>query len=295
MIDLDKILNKVKDSEDTKLKQETASQESDPRLLSLKRGNKYTLRLLPNHHNTDDTFISYKDVGFTSRVEGGAFIYAGRSLSDADPKQSKNDLIRKVQWDTYEKAKNAGDEQGKKDSYKLIPNRKQLVNAYLVAVEGDDENSKKKIGQDIVFRYPAGIDNKTGEPKSDILKVIHAGIFGEMAKKIGKRAFDLTDKGRSLIVKVIEKGGFNNYGETRFDDAEDLNLSAEQIKKIYESTHNLQELVPPVKPNDEVQKLLDEHWWGTSASAKDEVDDEDDQIPMGNTKGGDDDLDDLLD
>lgn len=311
---LDDILGKVKAVEESKLENEKGGFKGDERVLTLKKKCTYTVRLILV--DPDNTFVTYKEVGFNSRIDN-SFVYGGRSPSDAGLKE---DAFKNAQWKHYKDAKDAGDEAEQKASYKLIPQRKQLVNAYLVSVDGDDPEAKEKIGKVVVLRYPAQID-KTGAPISDIFKRIHSAVFGDMSKKIGSKAFDLSAKGKSLIVKVTEKGGYNNYSETQFDDMEDIGLSQEQIVDILSSAHDLKEFVPDVKSQEEIENILAKHWYGESASVDDEMDDEpvittkpvkekqtvlskktekvvvkddDDEIPMGDSSSSDDELDDLL-
>jgi hypothetical protein len=309
-LNLEDIINQVKAVEETKIQKEKGGYKGDPRILKFKKNCTYVLRLIPYIKDVNNTFVTYKEVGFKSPVDG-TYVYGGRSPQDAGIKE---DLFKKTQWDHYSKAKERGDEVEQKASYKLLAQRKQAVNAYLVSVEGDDPDAKEKIGDVVAIPYPAQVDRE-GVPISDIYKKIHSAIFGDMSKKIGAKALDLSEKGRSLIVKVTEKAGYNNYSETTFDDAEDLGLSESQIREILNSAHDLSEFIPEVKPQDEIQKILDKHWFGTSASPDDELEEEeeeeeeeevtvspkkkidlttkpeDDEIPMGKSKS--DDLDDL--
>jgi hypothetical protein len=308
-LNLEDIINQVKAVEETKIQKEKGGYKGDPRILKFKKNCTYVLRLLPYIKDVNNTFVTYKEVGFKSLVDG-TYIYGGRSPQDAGIKE---DLFKKTQWEHYSKAKERGDEVEQKASYKLLPQRKQVVNAYLVSVEGDDPDAKEKIGEVVAVPYPAQVDRE-GNPISDIYKKIHTAIFGEMSKKIGAKALDLSEKGRSLIVKVTEKAGFNNYSETTFDDAEDLGLNDGQIREVLNSAHDLTEFIPEVKSQDEIQGILDKHWFGTSASPDDELEPEeeeevvapkkklnttikpeDDKIPMGKSKSEDaDDLDALL-
>lgn len=295
MQNLDAILGQIKNKEEEKLKAETTI--GDPRILNLKKGCKYIGRLVPNLKDVDNTFVSYEEIGWTSKTSGD-YINAGRSPSSA---KVKDDPVKKVQWESYKAAKDKGDEAAAKDACKLIPKRKQFVNFYLTGVEGNDNAAKEKIGEVVVLKYPAQLD-KEKKPSSDIYKIIHDGIFGEKAKKIGTKAFDLSKNGRSLLVKVTDKGGFNNYASSEFDDAEDLGLTKAQIDEILSKAHDLKEFVPAIKSNDELKKLLDEHWFGTEAGTEDDVDvpaddeseDDDDEIPGLGKDEGDDDLDSLL-
>ena len=281
---LEDILNQVKQVEEKKLKEEHVSS-VDPRILTFKQGARYKIRLLPNTKDVANTFVTYEDVGFTSRAGGGEYVYAGRSPANAGV-SLKNDILRKVQWDAYSKAKERGDKPEMDAACKLIPNRKQMINGYLHDVEGDDA-SKAKVGQVIVLRYPARV-NKQKEPTSEIYAAVHDGLFGSKASKIGGKALDLSSKGRSLEIKVTEKDGWNAYSSS-WDDAEDLDLSPAKIKEIMESVHDLTELVPAVKPDEELKQLLDEHWFVKSATKEDEL--EEDELP---TDDGDDNIDDLL-
>lgn len=290
-LNLEDILNQVKSVEEVKNQKEQGGYKGDPRVLAFKKNCTYVVRLLPNIKDVNNTFVSYKEIGFTSRVDG-TYVYGGRSPLDAN---LKDDPFKATQWEHYSKAKERGDEVEQKASYKLLPQRKQLVNAYLVSVEGDDAEAKEKVGTVVAVKYPAQL-NKEGLPVSDIFKRIHGAIFGDMSKKIGTKALDLSAKGKSLIIKVTEKAGFNNYSETMFDDAEDLGLDSKKITEILNNVHDLNEFVPTVKPVEEIKQILDQHWFGVSAASEDEMEEEDDdEIPMNDSKSdSEDELDKLM-
>jgi hypothetical protein len=270
MLNLEDILNKVKQVEEVKVNKEKAGTK-DPRVLTFKKGNTYTLRLIPNINDVDNTFVSWKEIGFPSIIDG-SYVYCGRSPQDAG---IKDDLFKTTQWAVYSKAKEQGDEEGKKRSYKLIPSRKQEVNAYLVSVDGDDAEAKAKIGSVVAVKYAAQVD-KDGNAVSDIYKTIQEAIFGDMAKKIGTKALDLSEKGRSLIIKVTDKAGFNSYA-AKFDDAESLGLTPAKIDEILKSAYDLTEFVPEVKSTEEIRKILDTLWFGNSATSDGDLDE--DEIP----------------
>lgn len=302
---LEDILGLVKETEETKIKQERGGFTPDPRLLKTKIGGTYTLRLLfnPKAEGADKIFVSYKEVGFPSRVSG-KYTYGGRSPVDAG---LKNDPFKDTQWDHYTKANARGDDAEKKWSYKLIPQRKQVVNAYLVSVTGDEE-AKALVGQNVVLKYAAQVD-KEGKPSSDLYKKIHNAVLGEKAAKIGKKAFLIDDKGKlipsgkELIIKVTKNAGdWADYSDSEWDDATDIKLTGVQIEAIAGGVHDLREFVPEVKTNDEIKQLLDEHWFGKSANLDDELSDDekpsnvlddtdDTDIPLGD---GEDELDKML-
>ena len=271
MLNLEDILNKVKQVEETSINKEKSGSK-DARLLTFKKGNTYTLRLVPKIiKEVDNIAVTWKEIGFPSVIDG-SYIYGGRSPQDAG---IKDDPFKTTQWSAYTKAKESGDADAQKRSYKLIPNRKQVMNAYLVSVEGDDADSKAKVGTVVVIKYPAQVD-KDGNPVSDIFKKIHGALMGDMVKKIGTKAVDLSEKGKSLIIKVTDKAGFNNY-DTMFDDSESLDLTPAKITELIESGHNLTEFVPEVKTTEEIRKILDTHWFGNSATSDGDLDE--DEIP----------------
>lgn len=269
---LEDIISQIKEVEETSIQKEKGGYKGDPRLLTLKKNCTYTIRLIPNINDSPNTFVTFKEIGFTSRVTG-SYVYGGRSPLDAG---LKKDPFKETQWDHYSKANERGDEVEKKASYKLLPQRKQLVNGYLVSVIGEDPEAKEKIGSVVVIRYPAQVD-KEGNPLSDIYKRIYSALYGDKAKKIGKKSLDLSPEGRSLVIKVTEKAGYNNYSETEFDEAEDLNLSKERTLEILKSAHNLTEFIPEVKSGEDIKDLLDKHWFGSNANLDDELEDEDEE------------------
>lgn len=284
--DLDSLLNRVKETNDQKIKDESKGFAVDPRILQFKKGAKYTLRFIPDLKNPENNFVSYKEVVFPSQMDNTT-VYGGRAPSDAGI-PAKDDLYNKTQWADYNKAKEEGNEPARKLACKLIPQRKQLANVYLHAVEKDAE-AEKKIGQNLVIRYSAQLD-KDKKPSSDLLKKIDSALYGEKSKKIGSRALDLSEKGKSFTVVVGTKdvgGGTKipEYVDSEFEDAESLGLSKERIAEILAGVHNLTEFIPEVKTKEDIKQILDEHWFCKTAAPEDSLteaetpDAEDDDIP----------------
>lgn len=274
MTDIDSIINNI-DNIKTEVEQQNKASNStlDSRLLIFKKGVKYRGRFVPR---VKDTFLAYEEIGFTSRVTGD-YVPLGRAWSDPLIKNQGPDIVRKTQWDEYNKAKDRGDKAGMEATYKLISQRKQFTNFYLIDVEGDDPAAKEKIGQIVVPRYPAGLD-KDKNPRSVVYKIITDGLMGEkFKKKIGKKGYLLPDSiedGVDFVFDVIDKGGFPNYDQSNFDLVEDskLKLTKEQLMEVLRNSHDLNEFLPPLKPQEELKQLLDQHWFGTSAGLEDEVD-----------------------
>jgi hypothetical protein len=285
--ELEALLAQVKETEVTKEKAERSVFKADERVLQLKQGAEYTGRFVPDMKNPKNNFVTYKEVIFTSKLDGTT-IYGGRSPSDVGV-NPKEDLYNKTQWADYTKAKDAGNEIERKIACKLIPQRKQKMNFYLTKVKGDAD-ALTKVGKVVVLGYAAQKD-KEDKPTSDLYKKIENAIYGAKKDKIGGRALDLGPKGKSLTIVVGSKDIGNNrkipeYIDSEFDDAEDLGLSAKEIEKIQGSVHNLEEFLPHVKTKEEIQQILDEHWFCKVADPSDSlqsneqpVDDDDDDIP----------------
>lgn len=316
---LDEILAGVRATEEIKIKNKPSSGSNDPRVLKFKVDCSYNLRLLLNlkAEGPNKLFQDYAEVGFNSRTDStGKYINLGRVATDEEyhslpkthPLVRVRNLIGNVQWEHYSKAKKTGDAAEEKMSFKLIPQRKQLANAFLVDVIGNDEESLGKKLTNVAIRYAAKIDRKTNKPSSDLYKKIYNGVVGEKAQKIGKKALLLDEKGefikngKDLIVKVIKNaGGWADYSESEFDDATEISLSKEKIHEIQESVFDLSEFIPEIKTEEEIKQLLDEHWFGITASSDEDLDvdsknilDDVDDTDIPGIKSGDDDLDSMI-
>lgn len=291
MINVEQLLNTIHEEVDKQNKATNLT--TDPRLLTFKKGNKYRGRFVPRQKGT---FVTFEDVGFTSRVTGN-YVYLGRAWADPQLKNTGADIVQSTQWDEYKKAKASGNEELMKLTYKLIPQRKQLANFLLLDVDGDDSTAKEKIGQVVVVRYPAAWDKKEQKPRSSVYRNIYDGFFDEkIKKKIGSKGFLLPttiEDGVDFVFDVIEKGGYSNYDNSKFDLIEDTQVKLEeaQILKMIENAHDLDELVSPLKTQEELTDLLNTHWFGLSPNPDDEVSDADsssDSITKGLIDDGDD-------
>lgn len=274
LIDLDSLMNTVTEKEVQKKERETSSSTADANFLSLKKGNTYLVRLLPNQANPANTFADYEEYGFTS-VTGSGYIYAGRTPQSV----GRKDMVRDLQWATYSKGKEANDEATMKRSYTLFPQKKEMVNVYVI----DDPSNPENNGTVKILRYSAKV-NKEGVPTSPLYGKIQDSIFGDERDDIGKKAFDLTGAGVTFAIKVEEnQGGWNDYSKSSFKFPSDLGLSEAEIAEVYESTQDLEEFIPEALTDEALKALLDQHWYGnTTASPADEVelDSDTDDIPM---------------
>jgi hypothetical protein len=307
-VDIDSLYQQAEEQYQTRRKEEAAGYQRDPNILKLKVGATYKGRFVINGKDPGNSRISYSQVAFTS--VNGRPVYLGRSPSDL---KIKDDILSKVGWAEYQKAKANGSDKDPNAPYKkLMPKRKEAINFYLHEVENDD-SQKDKIGTVVILEFPAQLtkDKKTDQqvPSSAILKKIEQGLHGDKAKKIGQLAWlkPGVKNGRSFIVKVTEKQKYPNYDESEFDESEDLGLSDDQIKDIImNKTHDLTKIIPELKSQEEIKELLDTHYFGTTANSEDELDsdeipdtnDDDEVIPglgkeLNKGSSSDDDLDDV--
>jgi hypothetical protein len=312
MIDINNLVDGIRSEVEEQNKRVNSS--IDPRILSLKKGVKYRGRFIPKQKGT---FVPYEEVGLQSRTTG-QYVSFGRAWSDPALNNKGPDIIHTTQWDEYTKAKDRGDDEGMKATYKLIPQRKMYVNFFLTEVDGDDSDAKTKIGTVCAVRVPAGL-NKDKTFRSKLAKDINEGLLDpKFAKKIGKKGFllpDTIEDGIDFVFDVEEKGGYPNYDNSKFDliaDESTVKLTKDQVMDILTNkTIDLEELVPALKSQEELKILLDQHWYGTSASLDDDdlgntsdslksltsgLTDDDDVIPMTHKSDADFDseLDDLL-
>lgn len=293
MVNLDELvetLNEEKVKEEERAAQ--SSGQADENFLSLNAGHTYLVRLLPNIANKAKTFTSYEEYGFNS-INDGKYVRVGRTPKSV----GKSDPIKDLQWEEYSKAKASGDEEGMKRSYKLFPQSKQLVNVYIV----DNTENPEFNGTVKILRYSSKT-GKDGNPISPIFSKIHAAVFGDDKGDIGKRAFDLSASGVSLSIKVKKNsGGWNDYSETSFKYPSDIGLTDVQIKEVYSTTKDLETFIPEVKSESEIKELIAEHWHGRPLGVEESSlsDNSDDEIPMGDSKEKeadlDGDMDDFLD
>lgn len=252
MINLDEMVDKMTKAKVEKQAQETRNP-ADDTFMSFKPEHTYLGRLLPNVANPANTFTPYEEYGFKS-ITGGGYIYAGRAAYTV----GRKDIIKDLQWKTFSEGRAANDEATKLRSYQLFPQKKEMVNWYVI----DDPVNPENNGKVKILRYSAKV-NKEGKPTSPLFAKIQDSVFGDESDDVGKRAFDLTENGATFAIKVEKNaGGWNDYGKSAFKFPSDLGLSKSEIQAIYDATHDLEKFIPEVKSDEEIKELLDTHWYG---------------------------------
>ena len=203
-------------------------------IMQTKPGNTYTVRLLPDSNSPADTFFHYYNIGWNSFATG-QYVQAlsPQTFGERCPiSEERFRLSRTGTDDEKEKASSIG------------RTEKWLVNVYVV----DDPTNPENNGKVKLLRYG-----------KQLQKIISEAIEGEDAAEFGARIFDLSDEGVNFKVKCEQQGDYPTYVSSRFTSAGKLNLSEDQQKDIYSQTHTLKETFP-IKSNDELTTMFNEHF-----------------------------------
>lgn len=221
-------------------KQEERNSYAD--ILSMKAGNTYTVRLLPNVEAPEKSFFHYYTVGWESFA-------TGQYVQSISPQSfGERDPILEARYRIYKHG--TDDEKEKIKSVRRA--EKWLVNAYVV----DDTENPDNNGEIKIIRYGKQLD-----------KIIRRAIDGEDSDEFGARVFDLGSNGVNLKIEVESQGEYPTYVSSRFTGSKsDLGLSDSRIEEIYKSIHKLDEVFQ-VKSYEELEKMFHEHYLVNESTA----------------------------
>jgi len=245
-----------------KTKNKTGGSSAYRNILSLEANDKpYTVRLLPNIKNPEETILHYYHHGWKSVATGQytgitspstwgdrcpvseLYFKIQRESSDADKERAKANLRRKENW---------------------------FVNVYVVNDPVNPENN----GTVKVLRYGKQLD-----------KIIQSAINGDDAQEFGARIFDLSPEGCSLRIKVelvSDRPGatkFPTYTASKFLNASAIDgLDDDKIAEIYNNTFDLNAFIER-KSSDEIKAFIDQHYYGSNAPAAASVVEEEEDVP----------------
>lgn len=206
-------------------------------IMKLEPGHTYVVRLIPNVKNIDKTFFYHVQHGWNSFATGNFVSALSLPKGEYDPiGQTRYRLLYKSTNDA-DKAKGA----------EIKRTEKWLVNVYVI----DDPVNKNNNGKTMILRYGTQlkkvIDDAMAEPD-----------------EYGERIFDLSEKGCNLKIKVEKQGEYPYYGSSRFTTPKEIEgLDSKKQEEIYNSIFDL-ETVFPKKNAEELQKMLEEHFYCTS-------------------------------
>ena len=228
-------------------------------IMRLKTGNTYTVRIVPYVKDPSKTFFHYYSHGWVSEATGQfQSAISPQTWGERDPiAEARFKIVRTGTEEEKEKAK--------------ALNRKEnwLINVYVVKDSDNPENE----GKVKIVRFGRQLH-----------KIIMEAIEGEDAQEFGERIFDLTENGCNLRIKVEEQGGYPTYVSSRFASPSEIpGVSENNVKDIYDQVYDL-ENVFPVKTYEELQTMLNEHYYGKQDLApepevtKSSVEEEDDLV-----------------
>ena len=204
-------------------------------ILKTEVGNTYTVRLLPNNKDVNKTFFHYYQHGWTSFATGQ---YVGalslQTFNERDPIAEERYRILRT-----------GSDADKKKAETIKRAEKWLVNVYVVNDPVTPENN----GKVKILRFGKQLHN-----------IIMDAIEGDSAEDFGPRIFDLSPNGVNLKVKVEKQGEYPTFVSSKFSlPAEIKDLSEEKMKKVYESTFELDKVFQ-VRGVDDLKQMLAEHF-----------------------------------
>ena len=241
------------------LNKPTQTNNTTSNIMRLKTGNTYTVRIVPYVKDPSKTFFHYYSHGWVSEA-------TGQFQSSISPQTwGERDPIAEARF----KIVRTGTEEEKEKAKALNRKENWLINVYVVKDSDNPENE----GKVKIVRFGRQLH-----------KIIMEAIEGEDAQEFGERIFDLTENGCNLRIKVEEQGGYPTYVSSRFASPSEIpGVSENNVKDIYDQVYDL-ENVFPVKTYEELQTMLNEHYYGKQDLApepevtKSSVEEEDDLV-----------------
>lgn len=209
-------------------------------IMKLEIGNTYVVRLIPNLNDINKTFFHHVQHGWNSFA-------TGQFVSALSLPKGEYDPIGQTRYKMLYKSSNDAD---RVKGAEIKRSEKWLVNVLVV----DDPINKINNGKIMILRYGTQLKKVIDDAMSD-------------SDEYGERIFDLSEKGCNLKIKVEKQGDYPYYGSSRFTSPKEIEgLDNKKQEQIYEGIHDL-ENVYAKKNADELQKLLDEHFFCNVAAS----------------------------
>ena len=212
--------------------------------LKPKPGNTYLVRLLPYIEDVSKTFVEFDFHGWNS-TKDGSYVTTG-----ACPRTWGNNCsICQEGFATYQ-AKTLHN--GELKSKLLLKRTTRLVNVYVI----DDPVNPENNGTVKVIRYG-----------NQLHELIDGAVFGENKEEYGRAVFDLTNTGVTFKIMVERKGDSKksppSYVKSNFvRSAGKIDLTQDEIDIAYAAAKDLTSLIPKTKSDEEIEKILAEHFRG---------------------------------
>jgi hypothetical protein len=241
-------------------------------ILKCPDGHTYTLRLVPNVENPEKTFFHHWVHGWNSKSSGSYMSHIGLQTFD------ERDPISELRWKLWKSWRDANPKADSKDYVADITQKENwFVNVYVI----DDPSNPNNNGTVKILRMGP-----------QLKKIVDEATEGDRSDELGWDIFDLS-KGHDLKIKAEKKGVYTTFESSFFTTKSKTVLDDEEIDKIHSNIHDL-ESVYPVKTYDELQEILNEHFFigaeketpkplskiTSKAPVASDDEDEDDDIPM---------------
>lgn len=221
-------------------------------ILKFTAGNTYLVRLVPYPASPSDSIFKHFMHGWNSNA-------TGKFVSAMCPTTfGENCPIDAYYLKTYRSGTSS-----EKEAAKVLSRKENwMVNVYVISDPTTPENE----GKVKILRY-----------SKELAKIIDSALSGDDAEEFGvERVFDVLG-GCTLRIKCenrAEKGRTSKmvtYSSSKFLSASPLDLTEEDLKRIYDSVHDLKTVNKQNTPA-EMQRLLDEHFFNlTTGSVYDET------------------------
>jgi|TARA_R110002050_G_scaffold163180_1_gene293137 hypothetical protein len=210
-------------------------------ILKLSVGNIYTVRLLPNVTDPSKTFFHYYSHAWESFA-------TGQYMSTVSPQTfGERDPIAEAR---YSLGKHGSDEE-KAKATKIVRRENWLANVYVV----NDPSNPDNDGKVKLLRFG-----------KQLYKIIMDAVNGDDAEDFGPRIFDLSKDGCNFKIKCERQGDFPTYVSSRFAPPSKIaGMTTESAEEVCGSINDL-ESVFTVKSYDDLNKVLDEHFYCRSTS-----------------------------
>jgi hypothetical protein len=181
-----------------------------------KAGNGYAvIRFLPAPAGEDVPFIRIWDHGFQG--PGGWYIEKSlTTLNKPDPVSEYNTKL----W-------NSGIESNKE----LVRKQKRRLSYYSNIYVVKDPTRPENEGKVFLFKYGKKIFDKLNEAMNP-----------QFADEAAINPFDLWE-GANFKLKIRQVEGYRNYDKSEFDKPEPISANDDEMKKIWDGEHSLQELL----------------------------------------------------
>ena len=207
-------------------------------VMKFEAGHTFRLRLLPNLEEDKEPLFHHYVNMWDSRATGN-FISALslQTFGERDP-------ISGVRWKEWKAWKEANPNAENKDYDANIQQKEQWFINVLVMDDPSDPDNNGTV--------------KILKMGPQLKEIVDLHLDGVKSKKYGVDIFIPTEN-IDLVIVAEKQGVYTTYKNSFFErDGEEV--SDEQLEEAYENLHDVEQ-VYPVKTEEELQQLLDEHYF----------------------------------